>query len=295
MKKIAMIVLAVLLVATLAIGSVAAPDGKNWGDAKLATGMVLDGAKDTAYDGGAHLTMNNPHKSAGGGDTSAEAWIVNDGTYLWAFVAVVDADPYSDAVISKEWSYDNVEFVIDGTNEGVATSTDGMEDLFNFRSYALSKGVKLSDEACQWVDDIDWSYTSAQSSNGYTVEYKIALADILKSSNGTLGVEFQVQNGGVDDEWAGTAPHGIIYTDDCQIEAEGWGNESTTASYGYITVSNEAIGGGEGGGQGGSGSGSNGGSNGGAAQTADTAAVVVAVAALSIAAAVAVKKTCFSK
>ena len=190
MKKVLAILLASMLIIMSAVTVLAVPYGPDFGAVpRTGIGIVIDGDKDAVYEQGLQLNidkkLNADQSDQGGGGT---AWLLWDDTALYVFVEVnmlenYDSGDNANKGIEVPWELDNVELLIDFTNDGerpiqYRVNSDG------FLNVTMPDEPWLNgEEGLPFVE-----HAGKKSGTSYTVEYKVIFASSIREANNLSNV-----------------------------------------------------------------------------------------------------------
>ncbi|MBE6561490.1 MAG: hypothetical protein E7662_10240 [Ruminococcaceae bacterium] len=221
MKRFLSLALALLMMATLAVAVSAHTSGNNWGDIPLYKGKItVDGVKDAIYDKGFTVNINNRTDGKTGGATG-KAYMLWDGSKMYIFVEVTDADIVKFNASAAEHKNEGVEFTLDYSNAGS-----------NRCKVCVNVGNNSANKMGDSPDGM-YSVQCKTSAKGYNVEL---VCDLSKQN--IQPVKFGVQYGInlLINDITGTDTRGIIRT-----VHKNNPTENETAKYDYITLSNKEV------------------------------------------------------
>ncbi len=191
MKKILSLVLAGLLTASLA-ATVGAAD-KLGTIPYVAEEIVVDGAKDAAYEGGMATEVAKVFSNAS--DSTATVWSIHDGENLYLYAEIKDADmvqPDAAAQESQPWTVDSLEFLVDGTVSGDAAQVfQGRLDWADWACYYTQGGIADYGDA---ADHAVVEHATVEIDGGYTVEVALNLKKFGASAGSDIGLQFQIND-----------------------------------------------------------------------------------------------------
>ncbi len=195
MKKLLTLLLAVVLVASLAVAASAA-DFQGNGVIKMGTATV-DAQLDPAYTGSLHFTGlgtgTNGYDQPWGYTAEASIYLMYDSNYLYIFAEVIDDDVFSKGPVYcmgyNPFANDCIEFRMN------FQGTDGDDnhkvsiDAYGFSCFGLDKSLAV-------IDYESLEYATEITDVGYNVEVAIPCSkgqtDIIKA--GKLGFTYQLND-----------------------------------------------------------------------------------------------------
>jgi len=232
-KILSLAFILLLLLSCFSINAFAAQGGKNMGSVPIASGIVIDGIKDSLYDQGVVIAVDKV--VALDATHRGTAWLLWDGAenlYVYAEVKgkltpidPADQKPYPEAMC---WLLDSFEVFLDVGNEGTDSSTSSQYriDAAGCPSYDWRNEWNGLQVGADIVGDY-FGYGHKYIDGGYAVEFKIPVEGIKAGM--VIGLEFNINDMSVSEDAR------AMVTANAN---DGW----NVGEYGYITIgANEVV------------------------------------------------------
>jgi len=234
MKKLLSILAASMAALLMATAAFASDIGEKKGDVpKIEKGqIVIDGAKDEAYDNALVVDINQFLTGSQTGTYGKAYMLWADGEY-YLLVEVVDADvckPTDTSHADHPWTTDSVEIFYDFGNEHEDLVQQFRIDCDGYPSYYVEGGGYYAygpEDAAEYFDQ----YAAQRTAQGYNIEMLVNLKDYNLGEGMSIGLQLQI-NDVVKSNLEATA---AIYNMASSMNAGSWDADS----YDYITLGNK--------------------------------------------------------